>query len=150
MEDFTRIQEVISQKLNAMGFELYDLKYNQAGKYSSLRIFIDKPGGVTIADCEQASNELSVVLDVENFSKTPYSLEVSSPGIDRPLKTEKDFKRVLGNTVTVIFKIDMKSKTVTGSLVHCADGKIQVQSNTEVLDISIPDILSAKVEPKFQ
>jgi ribosome maturation factor RimP len=149
MDEINRIEEIIRQKLIAMGMELYDLKFNRAGRFSSLRIFIDRPGGVTVADCERASTELSVVLDVENFLNSQYTLEVSSPGIDRPLKTEKDFKRVMGNTITVIFKTEVKSRTITGQLVSGSDGRIQVQTREELLDIAIADVLTAKVELQF-
>ena len=98
------IKPVIEKKLTSMGLELYELKCIKAGSRLILRIFIDKDSSVTVDDCEKASHEISILLDVENFSQTPYTLEVSSPGIDRPLTTEKEFRRLVGNDIRVHFK----------------------------------------------
>jgi ribosome maturation factor RimP len=149
MNDVSRIKTVIEQKLAAMGLELVDIQFNQAGKYSSLRIFVDKPGGITVGDCENASNELSVVLDVEEFSNSHYTLEVSSPGLDRPLKTEKDFSRVLGKDIELDYHFEDKSKHMAGNLVSVENGTIGVQTENGLVSVEISRIISAKLDIGF-
>lgn len=150
MEDVAKIKRAIEAKLAAMGLELYDMKYNRAGRHSSLRVFIDKPEGVSIADCEQASHEISVLLDVEEFSDTPYNLEVSSPGVDRPLKSEKDFKRAAGKGVQLVYLDDNgKTKTFTGTLTAYSGDAARIQTATGETVIRRADILSAKIELQF-
>ena len=151
MSDIDKVREAIETKLAAMGLELYELQFSPAGRHTVLRIFIDSQEGVTIADCEKASHELAIVLDVEDFMTTPYTLEVSSPGIDRPLKKERDFKRNLGKDLTVIYKTENgKSKTETGMLANYDDGVIDVQVGELTRKINIGDILSAKLEITFK
>ena len=151
MTNLDKIKEAIEAKLIAMGLELHDLQFNSAGRHSVLRVFIDRAEGVTIADCEKASHELAILLDVENFATTPYHLEVSSPGIDRPLKKEKDFKRNLGKDITVIYKVENgKSKTETGTITKCDEGFVEVQVGENMRRIALEDVLSAKLELSFK
>ena len=150
MDDFEKIKQAIEAKLANMGLELYDIKYHRAGRHSSLRVYIDKPEGVTIADCENASHEISVLLDVENFSNAPYNLEVSSPGADRPLKNEKDFKRAVGKDVQMQYLDETgKSKTMVGTLVSYEGNTMRVQTATGETTLQRADVLSAKIELLF-
>ena len=144
------IKPVIEKKLTSMGLELYELKCIKAGSRLILRVFIDKDGSVSVDDCEKASHEISILLDVENFSQTPYTLEVSSPGIDRSLTTEKDFKRVLGNSVRVHFKDnEKKNRTVSGRVVTCSDGNVALETAKGLKTIPLPDITKGKIEIKI-
>lgn len=138
------IRQLIEDKLKFMRLELYDIKYVHAGRHSILRIFIDKPGGVTIDDCEHASNQISMLLDVENFSlNSPYTLEVSSPGADRPLATQRDFARVIGNYVRLDVKNDAgAAETVVGKLEQCRDGRLTL----ELEDGAVREIPVERVE----
>ncbi len=99
------------------GFELVDVEYvKEAGSWY-LRAYIDKEGGITVDDCEVISRILSDWLDKEDFIDESYILEVSSPGLGRPLKKEKDFARSIGKDVDVrLYKALNKSKEYTGAL----------------------------------
>ena len=122
------IRPLIEEKLKFMRMELYDVKYVAAGRHSVLRVFIDKEGGVTIDDCENASREISMLLDVENFSDSPYTLEVSSPGADRPLSSQRDFVKVVGQYVRLELKAEGKQRpVVVGKCVSCADNILTVE-----------------------
>ena len=102
MSAVEKIKPVIEQKLKELGLELFDLRFFHAGPRSILRVTIDSQKGVTIHDCERVSHELSDLLEKENFAAgRPYNLEVTSPGIGRPLKTERDFQRITGHTVVL-------------------------------------------------
>ena len=144
------VKPVIEKKLASMGLELYELKCVKAGSRLIVRIYIDKDGSVTVDDCEKASNEISILLDVENFSQISYTLEVSSPGIDRTLTTEKDFRRAVGNTVKLHLKrSEEKNKTVLGRLVTCSNGNINIEMVKGMQTIPLSDINSGKIEIKF-
>ncbi len=146
-----RIEPLIEKKLSSMGLELYKLKVVKAGSRQILRLFIDNKNGVTIKDCERVSNEISVLLDVENFSQKPYTLEVSSPGIDRILTTEKDFKRVIGRKINLHLKESgEKSRKVQGRLIACSDGRLTVEMPKGIKMISISNIYSGKQEIAFK
>lgn len=96
-----RSQELIEPILHELGFELWDVEYvKEAGEYY-LRAYIDKPGGITINDCEAVSRRFSDSLDREDFIPESYILEVSSPGLGRALKKDRDFERSLGEDVEV-------------------------------------------------
>lgn len=98
-------------------FELVDVEYVKEGGTWYLRAYIDKPGGITVDDCEIVNRALSDLLDEEDFIEESYILEVSSPGLDRPLKKEKDFQRSLGKEVEIrTYQPVNKSKEFTGIL----------------------------------
>jgi ribosome maturation factor RimP len=150
MEDLAKIRQAIEAKLGNMGLDLYDLKYHRAGRHSSLRVFIDRAEGVTVADCEKASHEISILLDVENFSAAPYNLEVSSPGADRPLRNEKDYMRAVGKDVNITYLDDAaKSRTLIGTLVAYKDNAMHVQAATGEVIVRRGDILAARMELQF-
>jgi len=146
-----KIRPAVEEKLKDMGFELFDMRFFQAGTRSILRITIDRQGGVTIADCEHVSNEISIVIDVENWTTHPYTLEVSSPGIDRQLKTERDFNRIKGRFVVVHMRegVDGK-KTLAGEVAVCEDGKLSLKVENTIFEIPLSDIYSGKEEIRFK
>ena len=102
-------KEIYEQKAEALvapivekyGFELVDVEYVKEGGNFYLRAYVDKPGGITVEDCETVSREFSDKLDEADFIDEAYIMEVSSPGLGRPLKKEKDFKRSLGEEVEI-------------------------------------------------
>lgn len=151
MNALDRIKPIIEKKVTALGYELFDTKFIRAGSHSILRVFIYKEGGVSIGDCERISHELSVVLDVEDFSTQPYSLEVSSPGIDRPLITEKDFGYARGNKVTLRLKsVENKHPVLTGTLTECVNSTVTLAMETETKTIPLSEIISGKIEVSFK
>ena len=97
-----KIIEIITPVINAIGIELYDVEFSKMKSKGLLRVFIEKQDGVTIDDCGRVSREIEAVLDVEDPIPFAYIIEVSSPGLDRPLKELNDFKRYSGKMVRVI------------------------------------------------
>lgn len=96
-----QVERLIQPLLEDLGCELVDLEYQREQRGWILRVFLDKEGGINLDDCAAASREISSLLDVENIINTAYSLEVSSPGIERPLKKSQDFKRFSGQLVKI-------------------------------------------------
>ena len=110
------------------GFELVDVEYVKEGGTWYLRAYIDKPGGINVDDCEVVSRRLSDILDEKDYIEEAYILEVSSPGLGRPLKKEKDFKRSLGEEVDVrTYRMIEKQKEFTGLLKDYDDATVTIE-----------------------
>lgn len=117
-EEYEQKTEALLQPImKRTGFELVDVEYVKEGSNYYLRAYIDKEGGITIDDCEAVSRELSDLLDAEDFIPEAYFMEVSSPGLGRQLKKEKDFVRSIGKDVEVkLYKPIEKKKELEGEL----------------------------------
>ena len=112
-----RTEEILAPIIGEHEFELVDVEYVKEGGTWYLRAYIDKPGGITIDDCETVSRRLSDILDEKDYIEDAYILEVSSPGLGRPLKKDKDFERSLGEEVEIrLYKPREKQKEFAGLL----------------------------------
>ena len=113
-----------------MNFELVDVEYvKEAGNWY-LRGYIDKPGGITVNDCEAVSRIFSDRLDEEDFIEDSYIMEISSPGLDRPLKKEKDFARSVGKMVEIkTYKPIDRAKDFTGILISYDEDTVTIREN---------------------
>lgn len=96
-----KIRDLAGPILEEMGLELVDLEFKREGRAWALRFFVDKEGGVTLDDCADFSREIDALLEVEDLIPAAYRLEVSSPGLDRPLKKADDFRRFAGRLVKI-------------------------------------------------
>ena len=117
-EEYEQKTEAILQPIvDAHGFELVDVEYVKEGGTWYLRAYIDKPGGLTVDDCELVSRAANDILDEQDFVEDSYIFEVSSPGLGRPLKKEKDFARSIGEEVEIrTFRAISRQKEFTGLL----------------------------------
>ena len=127
-----RTEGLLKPIAERLGLEIVDVEFvKEAGNYY-LRAYLDKEGGITIDDCEAASRALSDELDREDFISESYILEVSSPGLDRPLKKDKDFDRSIGRDVEIrLFKADDGVKEYRGSLKEYDKDTVTVLVNDE-------------------
>ncbi len=145
--------------LAPMGFELVDLEYRTEGRDWILRLFIDREGGVTLDDCADVSREFGALLEVEDILHHAYRLEVSSPGLDRPLKKAADFERFRGHLVKVktLESVDPDQrghtrKTFLGELLGFENGVVSLRQTDKkggVVAIPIEGIAKANLEPEF-
>ena len=111
------VAEFIEPSLLAKGLELVDVEFKKEGKTWVLRIFIDKEGGVNIEDCQNVSHLVGDLIEVENIIKSVYTLEVSSPGLNRVLKKEEDFIKFVGKKISVLCHAHLNGrKKFTGNL----------------------------------
>ncbi len=133
------------------GCYIYDVEYVKEGGERYLRIYADKEdGGITIDECEIISRSLSDVLDEANPIKENYILEVSSPGVERKLKTPEHFNRYIGEIVDVgLYKAINGSKTASGKLENYADGNITVVLNDEKVEFSLNETSYVKLHFDF-
>lgn len=137
-----RTEELVLPLLNEHNFELVDVEYVKEGSNWFLRAYIDKPGGITVDDCEIISRALSDLLDKHDFIPDSYILEVSSPGLGRQLKKDRDFQRSLEEEVDVkLYKAVDKQKEFTGLLtgfdadtvtITLEDGSTKVFQRSEI------------------
>ena len=112
-----KTEAILTPIVESRGFELVDVEYVKEAGTWYLRGYIDKPGGITVNDCEDVSRAFSDILDEQDFIEDSYILEVSSPGLGRPLKKEKDFARSIGEDVEIrLYKAIDKLKEFTGTL----------------------------------
>lgn len=107
-----QIRDLVHPILSSLGLELFDIEQTAGGRRAVLRIYIDKPGGVTLKDCEETNKYLGHALDVEDTIPYAYTLEVSSPGLDRPLKKLEDYQRAIGKLVRIKFNQAIQGRWV--------------------------------------
>jgi len=145
-----RIREVIAPVLERASVELVDVRILAQKGRRVLRLYIDKSGGVDLHDCTTISREVSVQLDVNDIIPGRYTLEVSSPGLDRPLRKTSDFQRNMGRTLKVTAGgPDGVQRQWKGELLSCEEDGIVLAVKGEKVSISFGDIQSAKVQPRF-
>ncbi len=129
-----KTEEILIPIVDELGFELVDVEYVKEGSTWYLRTYIDKPGGISIDDCEVVSRRLSDILDEKDYIDEAYIMEVSSPGLGRPLKKEKDFKRSLGQEVDIrTYRMINKQKEFTGILKDYDEKTVTIELDDETL-----------------
>ena len=127
-----KTEEILIPIMEEYGFELVDVEYVKEGSSWYLRAYIDKPGGININDCETVSRRLSDILDEKDFIDDAYIMEVSSPGLGRPLKKEKDFKRSLGMEVDIrTYRMIDRQKDFTGILAAYDEKTVTIELEDE-------------------
>lgn len=131
--------------------ELVDTEYQKEGQDWIVRIFVDKPEGVTLDDCQEISQEVSARLDIESPIEKSYILEVSSPGLDRPLKEKGDFEKHIGHLIDVSTYAPVRGeKSFTGELLEISNNKIKLKlENDDVIKISRDKIAKANLALEF-
>jgi ribosome maturation factor RimP len=141
-----RLIGLIEPLLERLGYELVELEFSAGRAHGVVRVFIDKAGGVGVGDCERVSREVSALLDVEDPIPTAYSLEVSSPGFDRVLRTPAHFERFAGARVFVELKVPRAGRRrYTGTLVSVAGQGIAVEVDGQRVEILFPEIGKARL-----
>jgi ribosome maturation factor RimP len=132
--------------------ELVDVEIQKAGGKQLVRLFVDKPGGIGLDDLQSVSEEVSAILDAEDPIAGSYTLEVSSPGLDRPLKTEADYRRFVGRLAKVSsYELVDGQRHWTGRIVACEDGVLTLNLENETAGARIPctKIAHGRLEVEF-
>ena len=136
-----KVESLIIDKINDLGYELYDVHYVKEGKDYFLRIFIDKPEGIDLNDCEKVNNAINELLDEADYIKDQYFLEISSPGIERILRKDKHLEDNIESLVEVkLFKPIEKQKVLQGILKEYNKEKIIIEVEEKSIEISRKDI----------
>ena len=149
MEDIiSSVKELAAPILADNNIELVDIEYKMEMGRRVLRLFIDKEGGITLADCESVSREVSAILDVKDIMPHSYSLEVSSPGIDRPLVKKDDFLKYKNKKARIKTKTPIQGRRNFSIVIEgFKDEDVVVRdSENRILEIPIENIEKAKLE----
>jgi ribosome maturation factor RimP len=142
-----RINGLAREVADGMGLELVDVELLGTGRRTLLRITVDRPGGVTVEDCERFSKDIGALLDVEDYIQAAYTLEVSSPGLDRPLKDARDFGRHEGERVKVEVKDKVEGRgSWTGTVEAALPDRARLSCDGKEVDIMYENILKARLE----
>jgi ribosome maturation factor RimP len=143
-----RLIALIEPLLGQLGYELVELEFAPGHGRGSLRIFVDRPEGIGIADCERVSREVSALLDVEDPIPTAYALEVSSPGDDRVLRTHAHFERFKGSRVLVELKAPRDGRRrFTGTLQEVAATGVALEVDRQRVELPFGEIAKARLAP---
>ncbi len=141
---------LLEQEIEAMGYELVELDAPAPGGSGTLRIYIDGEDGIGLDDCERVSHRVSGVLDVEDPIHGHYVLEVSSPGLDRPLRTEEHFRRQLGHQVKVLLAAGRPGRRrYKGRIAGIEAGVLEIEVDGERIALPLSEIESARLVPEF-
>ena len=146
--EWERVRQLIGQVVEGQGYEMVEVEFKGAGKSSVLRIFIDKADGISHRDCELVSEQVGTVLDIEDLIPSSYTLEVSSPGLDRKLVKETDYSRFDGKLARIQTRIPLNQRKVfRGRLQGLYSGKVRLElQRGDLLDIPLDVIQEARLE----
>lgn len=137
----------LEKELDEHGYELVEVEYGQHGHTNILRIYIDKPSGISLDDCTSVSHFLSALLDKGEFVDERYVLEVSSPGIDRPIRKATDFRRFIGERIKVKTVSPVQGrKRFTGTLQGYSDGLVSMEIDGELYEVHVENVKRAKLD----
>lgn len=141
-----QIEQLIEAPIESLGYELVGVEYIKNGRDTVLRIYIDSEHGISIEDCERVSHQVSGILEVEDPINTAYSLEVSSPGFDRPLFKARDFERFSGSEVKLSMKLPVQGRrNFRGILEGFSDGDILIEVDGEVYALPLTKLAKARL-----
>ena len=144
------VTSLIKPVLQELGLELVDVLYRRESSGWVLRLVIDKEGGVTLENCTAVSREVSHLLDIEDFIEQAYNLEVTSPGLDRPLKSTGDFQRFAGRKAKVTTREPIDGNHVfIGTIFKVEDEIIIMKVDRQELRIPFSEIAKARLEIEF-
>ena len=145
-----KLQDLLQGSVEDLGCELWGIECQRVGRYLTVRLFIDKEGGVTVDDCADVSRQVSAILDVEDPIADKYNLEVSSPGLDRPLFTLQQFERYIGQDIIVHLRIPvMERRKWQGKLERIENDMVILIVDGQEQVLVFGNIQKANVVAKF-
>ena len=144
------LRRLLQPVVEMLGYELVGIEYFPSGHHHILRVYIDKEEGITLEDCEQVSHQVSALLDVEDPIRGTYTLEVSSPGLDRPLFTPEHFARFSGRQVKLrLFAPRGGRRNYKGLLQGLDDGNVRLEVDGEEFRLPLEEIERARLVPEL-
>ncbi|MDN2663889.1 ribosome maturation factor RimP [Psychromonas sp. 14N.309.X.WAT.B.A12] len=145
-----RLTEMLAPSVEDLGYELVGIEYVRAGKHSTLRIYIDQEEGILVDDCAAVSRQVSAIMDVEDPITNEYTLEVSSPGMERPLFNAAQYAAFIGEEVKIQLRMPIQNRRRWKGVISNVDGEIvsiSVEGKEERFALS--NIQKANIVPKF-
>ena len=148
--DHTHLWELFEPVVSGMGFELIEIEHFPNPKHGVLRLYIDKPGGVVIEDCSAVSRQISALIDVEDPVSGKFNLEVSSPGLDRPLRRLQDFQKFTGSLVKLKTVMPMDGqRNFKGRLLQANEEVVVIETDDEEISLPMSAIDKARIVPEY-
>lgn len=145
-----QVERLVGLAVDAEGYELVHVEYVPRGAASVLRLYIDRPGGVTLDDCQHISRHISVLLDVEDIIPHHYILEVSSPGIERPLFRQSDYERFAGREIRLTTSVKVEGRrNFSGLLCGIHGGVVEIESEGQIYRIPFGQVRRANLVYRF-
>ena len=142
----SKLVQLLKPVVESLGYIFWSCEYLAQGKHSVLRIYIDKEDGIEMEDCAVVSRQISQLLDVEAPIQSNYSLEVSSPGLDRPLSELWHFEQYVGNEITIkLYQPINKKRVFNGIIEQVEDNILRLNSNDTVVDIPLDSVNKANL-----
>lgn len=144
------VRQVVEPILQSLGYELVDLEYQREPRGWVLRIFLDREGGITLEDCAEASGEVGAVLEAKDIIPTAYHLEVSSPGLTRPLRKPEDFQKFRNRLVKIRLYQPLEGrKNFKGTLLGLEGENVRLEVEDRVYEVPLQKIAKANLELEF-
>lgn len=142
----TDIEQLIQPVIANLGFNLWGFEFLAQGKYSILRVYIDKEEGITISDCSMVSKQVNAILEVEGVITGNYNLEVSSPGVPRPLFIKEHYLRYLGSEIELKLNKPINERRKLKGIIRAVEENVlQLTVEDELVDIPFPQIVKANL-----
>lgn len=142
---------MLAPTVEALGCRIWGVEYTSGGKHSRLRIYIDRDDGVTVDDCERVSKQVSALLDVEDPLGPAYTLEISSPGLDRLLMKPEHFKRCVGEVVDLRLNFAFEGRRhFVGQMVGFEDDEVVMRLEDTEFVFPVENVQRARVVPQFE
>ncbi|MDT8282943.1 MAG: ribosome maturation factor RimP [Gammaproteobacteria bacterium] len=153
-KDQTHLWELFEPVVVGMGFDLIEIEHFPNPKHGVLRLYIDTPEGsekaVVVEDCSAVSRQISALIDVEDPISGQFNLEVSSPGLDRPLRRLRDFQRFIGALVKIKTAMPLDGqRNFKGRMLEVNDDVVVIETDDEEISIAMPAIEKARIVPEF-
>lgn len=145
------IKQLIRPVIESMGYEFVGCEFTSQGRFATLQIYIDKNGGVNADDCERVSHQISALLDVEASISHQYNLEVSSPGLDRPLFSIEDFRKFINHEVNIRLKMPVNNRANFKGVIEAVEShQVIVKCDGEKFVLPYEQIAKARLVPTFK
>jgi ribosome maturation factor RimP len=148
--DQTHLWELFEPVVKGMGFDLIEIEHFPNPKHGVLRLYIDKEGGVNVDDCSTVSRQISALIDVEDPVSGQYNLEISSPGVDRPLRRLVDFQRFAGSLVKLKTVMPLEGqRNFKGRLLEASEETVVIETDDEEISLPMTAIDKARIVPEY-
>lgn len=145
-----RLTEMLAPSVEDLGYELVGIEYVRAGKHSTLRVYIDQEEGILVDDCAAVSRQVSAIMDVEDPITNEYTLEVSSPGMERPLFNAAQYAAFIGEEVKIQLRMPIQNRRRWKGVISSVDGEIiSVAVENKEERFALSNIQKANIVPKF-
>ncbi|SJL85323.1 ribosome maturation factor RimP [Vibrio palustris] len=145
-----QLTELLEAPVVASGYELVGLEFIRAGQHSTLRVFVDHENGINVEDCAEVSRQISAVLDVEDPISVAYNLEVSSPGLERPLFKIAHYEQFIGHEVSLVLKMAVSNRRKWNGIIDSVDGEtVAISVDGQQEHFALSNIAKANLIPKF-